>query len=345
MIYDEEIKYEKLKNQYTHKLIDLTANHIQTDILLLKTYISLMKSENALNKINYLALTVDEIKYLDEMLNINEKHKLNKCGIYLYLNNPTELNYDEYRNLIKSFNIYSVVVNGLVKTTINENDKFAKIIDSRLWYEYLKNLDKLTMNIEEILISDNDIEKKMFSILCKRIVQNVTYDMGADELFYKNKKYHSERATDEIIGVIDGKCVCRGYAGIVRDGCAILGINAIVVYGSNGIEGHAWNQIKLDGQWYNVDITWDANGILKNIDTYWFLTSDADFNRYGILTNTGNMFHKNYSLGRSNENICSTSVSKDKIQNYLNIEENKKRNWLEKITQKLREKSERGVKK
>lgn len=42
-----------------------------------------------------------------------------------------------------------MVVNGLVKTVINENDGFAKIIGLRLWYEYLKNSDKLTMNIKE----------------------------------------------------------------------------------------------------------------------------------------------------------------------------------------------------
>lgn len=346
MMTHQEIKaYVELNDKYTHPLITLEVKEAQTDISSLKSYISFMKERNALHIISYLGLTVDEIRILNTMLNSNEKRKLD-ASIYLYLAYPTEITFEEYRKLTKDFNIYSVVVNGLVKDEVFESDQFARILDSRLWYEYLKNLYRLTNNINISLSNEdsNDREKKIFSILCKRIVESVTYDLESQEKFNKNKEYHSQDATNEIVGLIAGKCVCNGYAGIVRDACAIWGIDAIVVMGSNNIYGHAWNQAKLDGEWYNADITWDVINILNNTDTYWFLKSDEDFNEFGGPTNIGIIFHKDYTSGRTYENVCSNSVSKEKIKNYLTLEEKKKKNWLEEIVQRKVLKNGRSMK-
>lgn len=43
--------------------------------------------------------------------------------------------------------------------------------------------------------------------------------------------------------------------------CDNLGIHAGIVVGNTKEEtvAHAWNQICLDGEWYNIDITFDAN--------------------------------------------------------------------------------------
>ncbi len=60
--------------------------------------------------------------------------------------------------------------------------------------------------------------------------------------------------------LINGTCVCDGYSlafSYLLDG---VGINSMVVSGRAGVEAtgnHAWNIVKLDGSWYEVDCTWD----------------------------------------------------------------------------------------
>ena len=38
------------------------------------------------------------------------------------------------------------------------------------------------------------------------------------------------------------------------------GIPAVYVSGFAGNGRHAWSKVKLDGQWYNVDVTWNDYG-------------------------------------------------------------------------------------
>ncbi len=61
---------------------------------------------------------------------------------------------------------------------------------------------------------------------------------------------------------IYGKSVCNGYATSFKLCLDIIGIPCEMVVGtavSNG-EGHAWNKYQLDGEWYQIDLTWDDGG-------------------------------------------------------------------------------------
>ena len=43
--------------------------------------------------------------------------------------------------------------------------------------------------------------------------------------------------------------------------------------------GHAWNQIELDGIWYNMDLTFDRDGLVNKKVPLYLLKSDEDFNK------------------------------------------------------------------
>nr|WP_255216777.1 transglutaminase domain-containing protein [Pseudenhygromyxa sp. WMMC2535] len=61
--------------------------------------------------------------------------------------------------------------------------------------------------------------------------------------------------------------VCAGYANLLAALVTEAGGEAVVVSGysrklGGGLsgEGHAWNAVKIEGEWYLVDATWDAGG-------------------------------------------------------------------------------------
>lgn len=56
--------------------------------------------------------------------------------------------------------------------------------------------------------------------------------------------------------MVNGKCICAGYAKSYKMILDRLGIPCSVVIGMAG-ECHAWNKIMLDGEGYYVDVTWD----------------------------------------------------------------------------------------
>ena len=48
----------------------------------------------------------------------------------------------------------------------------------------------------------------------------------------------------------------------------------------DNIGEHAWNQVRLDGNWYNVDLTNDRDKIVEGKECKHFLKSNQEFTRY-----------------------------------------------------------------
>lgn len=63
-----------------------------------------------------------------------------------------------------------------------------------------------------------------------------------------------ERGTDYDV-LVRGTAVCQGYSEAYMDLLGRAGIECIIVTSQE--MNHCWNQVKLDGQWYNVDVTAD----------------------------------------------------------------------------------------
>ena len=97
-----------------------------------------------------------------------------------------------------------------------------------------------------ITIGMTDFEKEMTII--QWMVENITYD----EVNYRNKTIPQDDYTT-YGALVNRICVCDGYAHAFVDICDACGITARRI--SN--YGHAWNLIRLDGDWYHVDVTWE----------------------------------------------------------------------------------------
>lgn len=59
--------------------------------------------------------------------------------------------------------------------------------------------------------------------------------------------------------LVDDKGICLGYARTFQLFMDLLGIECLTVEGTayGYTADHAWNQVRLDGEWYCVDVTWD----------------------------------------------------------------------------------------
>jgi len=105
-------------------------------------------------------------------------------------------------------------------------------------------------------IQDNAFRLEKF--LHDSIVKSVAYDYGALD------KTDCFNAHSVIGAFLDKKAVCEGIAKAFKLLCNEFGIKCIVVYGKAGLRGdfsgdtyHAWNLVKIGGESYHVDVTWD----------------------------------------------------------------------------------------
>ena len=89
--------------------------------------------------------------------------------------------------------------------------------------------------------------------------------------------------------MINNKCVCEGYAKSLKYLLDAMGIDNTLVIGkgtnSEGrSENHAWNYVKLDGNYYAIDSTWDdpivIGGVATNSMRYkYFLKGKEDISK------------------------------------------------------------------
>lgn len=84
-----------------------------------------------------------------------------------------------------------------------------------------------------------------------------------DRLINATEYQTSQNDQNAYGALVDGKAVCNGYARAYQHLLLEAGIPAWYVSGksinpvTNITEGHAWNVVKLDNNWYYTDITWD----------------------------------------------------------------------------------------
>lgn len=114
--------------------------------------------------------------------------------------------------------------------------------------------------VEKAGILSSDYEKSLF--VHDEIMRISYYDY--DGLSETEKTKHDPVADlirTSFGTLVNGKCVCMGYAVAYKQILDRLGIPCATVLGTAGTgrdaDGHAWNKILLDGEGYYVDVTWD----------------------------------------------------------------------------------------
>ena len=83
---------------------------------------------------------------------------------------------------------------------------------------------------------------------------------------YDRNPLNTFNAQNLIGTFIDGKCVCEGFAKSFKYLADMLQLKSIIVVGNGGLSSdngpHAWNIVKIDGESYHLDVTY--NQVIKN---------------------------------------------------------------------------------
>ena len=311
--YDISFKLEKCDNSYMQvfisifqKLLDkvsisMEPSSADSSILFSKIIsqshkpfnLVIKKEEDYINFIRPLIgkfnMTVDIsiiLKYFDE---IKQNPHVNQ--IIVSTNNMRKLGKQEIDRIKELNNVIGVKfdwenIKGEHSRHIVSIDEYTSILSQLQKYSKIANRGK------------NQLEK--FLIAYYLIGKNVKYEFDDDGESSRNQNDDSIKGA-----VINKRAVCEGYSESLSQLLNLLEINNKCVTGkSTGklkASKHVWNQVLIEGKWYNCDITNDSANINDNRKFDFCLVSDKDFFLYKALS--------------SNAERCLETMALDEIEN------------------------------
>jgi transglutaminase-like putative cysteine protease len=161
----------------------------------------------------------------------------------------------------------------------------------------LKQEQALDTKIKSILTAlklDKATDYKKVKAIHDYIINRVNYDTT----YQRYSAYHA---------LINKSAVCEGYTMAAYRMFTEAGIENRIITGTADGVGHAWNIIKVDGKWYNIDLTWDdpVTSTGKQILQYdYFLKSTKDFKRHARDTKYRTKeFTKAYPIAKTSYKI------------------------------------------
>ena len=127
--------------------------------------------------------------------------------------------------------------------------KYTMDYDKRM--ELQAQIDASTEELlDGISVTDSDYDKAKY--VFEILVQNVDYDSSVDN----NQNI--------ISAFLNRATVCQGYACATQYLLKMLGMESVIVTGTANGESHAWNLVKLDGNYYYMDTTWGNSRYLDD---------------------------------------------------------------------------------
>lgn len=168
----------------------------------------------------------------------------------------------EYRRVKGGFNVsvsfsywdnYAIVNAYKTQDTSALNDRQLE-----LYNKYIEILNEVTSP------SNSDCKNEL--AIHDYLVKNISY------VEQENGIYNAYNA------LINHTAVCSGYTECFKTFMDMLGIENTTISGTAGNELHIWNAVKLDGEWYQVDVTWDdpVGASTSYIDHSYFNVTDTD---------------------------------------------------------------------
>lgn len=210
--------------------------------------------------------------------------------------------YEDIKDSLRHFDETIHVAPKLAKSVGRVYEAFG--LDNPIFFQVSRSIKKFTSKNDCFIIPDYIMNPKEYELYFKDIRQFVlnsrelTKGLKPEEKirvfhdsFLDNVEYHGRElsSSHNVIGALLKKqAVCESISKAFKLLCDVHQIPCLVVYGFDDEEklkayrakelpnGHAWNMVKLHGNWANVDVTWDINS--KGYK--YFLRSDELFENH-----------------------------------------------------------------
>jgi len=161
-----------------------------------------------------------------------------------------------------------------------------------------------------------DFEKEMAIIMW--MVENIDYDVE----WYHSGSVTSARSYESVGALVDKVAVCDGYSKAFVKLAQACGLTVKRVTGTANGEGHAWNQIRLNGKWYNVDVTWE-DPYVGNKETCRPNDEYGFWNLRNKYINVSDAHFTSHKASTSKESCTSDEFGPDVVAYYLKHREYK----------------------
>jgi len=254
--------------------------------------------------IDELPITRQLTDYLNSKTYTNKDELLDAVRLNL-INRNTKMTFNTTREVIESISghktIYSLVRDIDKPNTAKDGDylslhvtKFSQAtkIESKVrasdGKEIISKVDPAILIIDVAYESSLEQEAVVDAMIAK-IIKELKLEAATDyqkvklihDYIINNSSYDlSMRKSSAYNLLVDKSAVCEGYALAAYRLFLAAGLESRIISGLGNNEPHAWNIVKVDGKWYNIDLTWDdpVSSSGKPILKYdYFLKSDSDF--------------------------------------------------------------------
>lgn len=169
----------------------------------------------------------------------------------LYFLNNAVLRYDEIKLVYNAFSgdypeifwtrsvsgIYSSSSDSCFCSQLSYNDYANDLATNKAAFKAAA--DAIMQNLP----SGSDYQKELY--LHDALVNRITYN------------YEMAQEQNAYTAIVDGEAVCAGYAHAFQYMLMRAGIESYYVTGTGNGGSHAWNLVKIGGQWYFADISFD----------------------------------------------------------------------------------------
>lgn len=221
----------------------------------IKERLQLLGGETATKENTISSMAELEERVLDTLEQGKEELNVYLDGIGVKELETINANLDGYYGYVNSYYIAKWPKNGLYQTRLN-----IELSDNYYAYQYLRGNDvkempdtalqlaeKVDAVLKEIITPDmNDFEKE-------KAIHDYVIKQGEYGFLTGSKKEDSYNSKGILL---EGKGVCSSYSESMQLLLSLAGVESKIILGKADVE-HSWNLVKLDGNWYHVDATWD----------------------------------------------------------------------------------------
>lgn len=197
--------------------------------------------------------------------------------------------------------------------------KFLNVSRIKIQLEFTQNIKKIEDNKKAL---DAAADGVISSVISPGMT-NYEKAVKLHDYLIQNVKYYDYENIEDIpfekhtaYGALVGReAVCDGISKAYSILLKKCGIQSAVVVGRMA-DHHAWNKVKIDNYWYNIDVTSDACGKERTVSHVYFSLSDEDILKSHVFDLTFSTPECNNSLdyySYNNYEITNQDILSDKI--------------------------------